>query len=78
MVVPGTVSVQFISIHKVIYLQGENALSSCLLSHSDDMMPIGQKPSEPPWMSATILTSVAKTASMTLTTGTGAATPTTQ
>lgn len=53
-------------------------MCSFLLPLLGAMMPTGQKPSGPPWMSATILTSTARIASMTLTTGTGAATLTTQ
>lgn len=53
-------------------------MSSFLLPLLGEMMLTGQKLSGPPWMSVIILTSTARTASTTLTTGTGAATLTTQ
>lgn len=53
-------------------------LSPFLLPLPGEMMPIGQKLSGLPWMSATTLTSAARTASTTLTTGIGAATQTTR
>lgn len=67
--------VQFTSSAKVMNLKEK--LYHFFIPPPGETMPTGRKQSGPLWMSAIILISTARTVSMTLTTGTGAATLTT-